>query len=92
MTEFDDRFRVPDPNAVAQRPAVMVVRRKHTGRWHIAYVPKGVRFNDPSVYIFEEYSFREVEAARRALKDAYQDICRKAEARQAKIKAMDKKS
>jgi hypothetical protein len=92
--DFDENsFRAPDPTAVANRHAIMLVRKRSTNMWHIAFVPKGVRFNDTAnVHIFEEYKFRQRDDALAAMKDAYTEIVRKAETIREKVKLMDKKS
>ena len=76
----DDSFRAPSPHAVANRHALMVVRLRRTGKWHIAFVPKGARFNDPAhVHIFKEYEFATVQEARAKMKDAQAEIRKKAD-------------
>ena len=76
----DDSFRAPHPHAVANRHALMVVRLRRTGKWHIAFEPKGARFNDTvHVQIFKEYEFELVLEARAKMRDAHAEIKKKAD-------------
>jgi hypothetical protein len=75
-----DGYRVPNANAVANRHALMVIRLRRTGKWHIAFVPKGARFGDPThIHIFSEYEFEHVQDARAKMREAHAEIRKKAD-------------
>lgn len=93
MSFEDNFFKSPDRNAVAVRDAIMVIRMKRTGKWHIAFVPKGVRFSDSSqVHIFKEYEYPDRDTARSELRRVYEEVHRKIEALRENAKPLDKKS